>query len=328
MSDYTPVQASYPYGTSITLTATPSDGYFFQSWSGDVTSANATYTFALVRNTTVEALFLPVGTVQDPNLVGYAAIQDDQGTPYIVTGGSLGATVTATTLDELKSYLASPEPYVVAFSGLVAGADAISVASHKTLLGVGDSAHLQGIGLTINGARNVIVRNVAISHVLAAGATDANDAIEITGRAKNVWIDHCELFSDLLNGKDYYDGLLDIKNEASFITVSSTVFRDHYKVSLVSSGDEQSPRVRSAASTPTRRRRPGTSAQPPSRPSVTSPCRWRRRASWLPASSRSCSRWRRRRVPCWSASPTSRPSPWSCTGSSTTTPRRRAPCSR
>jgi pectate lyase len=237
--DYTPVQASYPYGTSITLTATPSDGYFFQSWSGDVTSANAAHTFALARNTTVEALFLPVGTTQDPNLVGYAAVQDDQGTPYIVTGGALGSTVTVTTLDELKSYLASPEPYVVAFSGLVAGADAISVASHKTLLGVGDSAHLQGIGLTINGARNVIVRNVAVSHVLAAGATDANDAIEITGRAKNVWIDHCELFSDLLNGKDYYDGLLDIKNESSFITVSSTVFRDHYKVSLVSSGDEQ-----------------------------------------------------------------------------------------
>jgi pectate lyase len=236
---YTPVEASYPYGTNVTLTATPSDGYFFQSWSGDVSSAQATFTFPLAKNTAVEALFLPNGTTQDPGLVGYAAVQDDQGTPYLVTGGSLGATVTAATLDELKSYLGSPDPYVVSFSGLLAGADAISVASNKTLLGVGDSAHLDGIGLTINGARNVIIRNVAISHVLAASATDANDAVEITGASRNVWIDHCELFSDLLNGKDYYDGLLDIKNESSFITVSSTVFHDHYKVSLVSSGDEQ-----------------------------------------------------------------------------------------
>ena len=39
------------------------------------------------------------------------------------------------------------------------------------------------------------------------------------------------------------------------------------------------------------------------------------------------SRWRKRRGPCWSASPTSRPSPWSCTGSSTTTRRPRAPSS-
>ena len=73
-----------------------------------------------------------------------------------------------------------------------------------------------------------------MSHVIADGAGVANDAIEITGGAKNIWIDHCELYADLTHGKDYYDGLLDIKNEASFITVSNCNVHDHFKVSLVS----------------------------------------------------------------------------------------------
>jgi pectate lyase len=233
MADY------YAKGDSVTLTAVANPGFFFQSWSGDVTGAKAELSFPVQQNTHVTAIFLPVGTEPDPALVGYASVQDDAGTPYLVTGGSLGEAVTASTLDELKTYLESPEPYVVSFEGLFEGATDIHIASNKTLVGVGDSAHLKGIELEINGSRNVIVRNVAVSHVIADGAGVANDAIVITGAAKNIWIDHCELFSDLEHGKDYYDGLLEIKNESSFVTVSYCYFHDHYKVSLISSGEEQ-----------------------------------------------------------------------------------------
>lgn len=236
---FEPNKTFYAADEVITVSAVANPGYFFQSWSGNVSSANADFSFSISENTHVTALFLPIGTEADPDLIGYAAVQDDQGTPYVLTGGSLGEAVTATTFGELKSYLESPEPYVVSFSGLFAGADEIKIASDKTLLGVGDSAHLQGIELEINGSRNVIIRNVAVSHVIADGASAANDAIVITGGAKNVWIDHCELFSDLDHGKDYYDGLLEIKNAASFVTVSWTVFRHHFKASLISSGDEQ-----------------------------------------------------------------------------------------
>jgi pectate lyase len=235
---YAPVQGFYRQGASITLTATANAGYFFQSWSGDVTSSEAVHTFAIQKNSTVRAIFLPTGTQQDPDLVGYAGVQDDQGTPYIVTGGSLGRAVTATTYAELKSYLESSEPLVVSFTGEYLGPDAISIASDKTLLGVG-TAHLNGIELTINRSENVIVRNVAISHVVADGAGVANDAIDITGGSQHIWIDHCELYADLDHGKDYYDGLLDIKNGARFITISWTELHDHFKASLISSGDEQ-----------------------------------------------------------------------------------------
>jgi pectate lyase len=176
--------------------------------------------------------------VQDPALVGYAAVQDDAGTPYLLNGGSLGPTVNATTLDELKMYLGSASPYVVTFSGLITGSDSVDIKSNKTLLGIGSDAHLQGIELSMNGSRNVIIRNIAVSHVIADGAGVANDGIVLTG-AMNVWIDHCELYSDLTHGKDYYDGLVEIKNGASFVTVSRCHIHDHFKVSLVSSGDEQ-----------------------------------------------------------------------------------------
>ena len=235
---WTPMQAFYPAGASVMLTATANAGYFFQSWAGDSPSATAATVITMTKNMVMTARFLPTGTVQDPALVGYAAVQDDVGTPYLLHGGSLGATVTASTLDELKMYLGSPNPYVVTVSGLIEGTDSVNVTSDKTLLGVGSGAHLKGIELSLNGSRNVIIRNIAVSHVIADGAGTANDAIVLTG-AMNVWIDHCDLFSDRTSGKDYYDGLIEIKNGASFVTVSRCHIHDHFKVSLISSGDEQ-----------------------------------------------------------------------------------------
>ncbi len=229
---YEPVLDYYDEGTLVTVRAQPQPGYFFQSWSGDAPGAEAVHTFAMAKSTVAEAIFLPEGTRADPRLVGYASVQDDLGTPYLVTGGALGDTVEAHSIEELRAYLRDDRPQVVTFSGRFSAATEIDIASHKTLLGLGPQAHLEGIGLQINAARNVIVRNVQISHVTP------QDAIEINNRSQNIWIDGCELYSDREHGKDFYDGLLDIKNESSFITISRTHFHDHFKTSLISSGDQ------------------------------------------------------------------------------------------
>lgn len=229
---YEPVQNYYAEGTEVTLTAQANPGYFFQSWSGDATSAEAVYTFEIRKNVEATAIFLPDGTTMDENITGYATVQDDAGTPYLVIGGALGDTVHAQSMRDLQDYLSRPEPYVVTLSDKMVGTQTISVTSNKTLLGIGDTAHLQGIELSINRARNVIVQNIKVSHVTP------QDAIEINGKSQNIWIDHCELFSDRDHGSDYYDGLLDIKNESSFITISWTIFHDHSKTSLISSGDQ------------------------------------------------------------------------------------------
>ena len=104
-----------------------------------------------------------------------------------------------------------------------------------------------------------------------AGITrGAADAMELNG-VEHVWIDHCDFQSHLTpmkfdeSGelveltysaditsiqpeekdespeiawrKDYYDGLLDIKNGSTWITISNCYFHDHWKACLCSSGD-------------------------------------------------------------------------------------------
>ncbi len=172
----------------------------------------------------------------DSDIIGYATVQDDKGTTYLVTGGALGSTSEASTLSDLQSLLGDTLPRVVKFTGDLSGNAKINIKSNKTLIGVG-TAHLRGIALSINQARNIIVRNITISKV--RDTLNTNDAFEINGGSKNIVIDHCELFSDRDHGKDYYDGLLDIKNGSTFITVAWTSLHDHYKACLISSGDDQ-----------------------------------------------------------------------------------------
>lgn len=84
---------------------------------------------------------------------------------------------------------------------------------------------LTGVGLTINGQSNVIVRNLKISKVLA----DNGDAITIQA-SKNVWVDHVDLSSDLDHDKDYYDGLVDVTHASEWVTISNSYIHDHVSV--------------------------------------------------------------------------------------------------
>lgn len=229
---YEPVRHYYSEGTEITLEATPNPGYFFQSWSGTVPGATAIHTITVTQNISATAIFLPEGTTADSNLIGYATVQDDRGTPFLVTGGSLGDTVSASSFEELQSYINDPDPMVITLADHLIGPAELKVGSSKTLLGITENAHLENIEVEINGVRNVVIRNMKVSHVTPA------DAVVITGGSKNIWLDHCDLYSDRDHGHDYYDGLLDIKNESSFITVSWTKFHDHFKTSLIASGDQ------------------------------------------------------------------------------------------
>jgi pectate lyase len=62
------------------------------------------------------------------------------------------------------------------------------------------------------------------------------DAIHVE-TSDHIWIDHNDLSSDMNNGKDFYDGLVDLTHAADFITVSWNRIHDHFKVSLVGHSD-------------------------------------------------------------------------------------------
>jgi pectate lyase len=228
---YSPIQDFYDIGTEIKAIAEANEGYFFHSWSGEESSIKDTFTFEIKENTNLEALFYPDGTQMAEGANGYASIQHDNGTPYLLTGGSLGSTVEANTIEELRSYLTSDEPYIIQVSKHLIGSGEIGVHSNKTLIGTTDAANIQGVMMSVANCRNVIFQNMTFSKVITY------DGMEING-GKNIWINRCEFFSDRDHDKDYYDGLLDIKNASNFITVSWTNFHDHYKSILISSGDD------------------------------------------------------------------------------------------
>jgi len=107
--------------------------------------------------------------------------------------------------------------------------------SDLSIIGAGSGAEFSGIGIKIVRASNIVIRNLKISNVLIGD----KDAISIEGPADHIWVDHCELHAEYQNvDKDYYDGLLDAKAEAEYITYSWNYLHDSWKTALVGSSED------------------------------------------------------------------------------------------
>ncbi|MFE0250476.1 pectinesterase family protein [Streptomyces sp. NPDC059010] len=145
------------------------------------------------------------------------------------TGGAGGKVVTVTDQASLARYAAAPEPYIIRVSGSIDvapfGSD-IVVGSDKTLIGVGDTGEIVHGELHLNpGTSNVIIRNLTIRDSYVEGDWDGKttdfDAIQMD-TVDHVWIDH-NLFTHM------GDGLLDIRKDSQYITVSYNRFTHHNK---------------------------------------------------------------------------------------------------
>lgn len=72
----------------------------------------------------------------------------------------------------------------------------IPIASNKTIIGIGSTAHLVGGGFAVNGTINIILRNLEISDTRISedwpGKTEDWDGIQVdTGT--NIWLDHLKV---------------------------------------------------------------------------------------------------------------------------------------
>ncbi|WP_158841216.1 pectate lyase family protein [Saccharothrix deserti] len=143
------------------------------------------------------------------------------------TGGAGGQAVTVTTAAALADYVGRKEPYVISVSGRISVGSMVTVVANKTIIGVGSTAEITGGGLqlgsTTRPGNNVIIRNLRFTNA-------SDDSISVTNSAHHVWIDHC----DLSRG---YDGLLDIKRNSDYVTVSWNHFHDHSKSALLGHSD-------------------------------------------------------------------------------------------
>jgi len=153
-----------------------------------------------------------------------------------ITGGMNGPTVHVTTRADLEKYLKSNDPYTIILdadltgNGLQRTKDIMEVGSNTTLIGGGNGAALNGIGLNINGKENIIIRNLTIHHADPDGIAGRN--------THHVWVDHCEIYSTDEADKEDWDGLIDFTIGSSYITVSYCYIHDHHKCCLLSSGTQ------------------------------------------------------------------------------------------
>jgi len=147
-------------------------------------------------------------------LVGWASVAG-LGTPT-TTGGAAGATVIATTAEQLEDFASRPEPLTILVEGTLR-APRVSVASDKTLRGVGPAPRLEG-GLRIRGRADAFVRNVIVQNLaIDASFSDVEgDGVQIH-YAHHVWVDHCDVH-------DAPDGNVDIVHGSDFVTVSWSRF--------------------------------------------------------------------------------------------------------
>ncbi|MER2493053.1 pectinesterase family protein [Catenovulum sediminis] len=181
--------------------------------------------------------------VQEQGDGGFAGIEGE------ITGGVGGTIVSvnngADLIQAISDAKNSGVPLTVYVHGKITSAnsnDAKSIAikdiKDVSIIGVGTTAELEGIGIQIERAENIIIRNLTIHDVPAANG----DAIGIEGDentpTKRIWIDHNELYGDLSVGKNDYDGLLDSKAGATHITVSYNYIHNHYKSMLNGSSDD------------------------------------------------------------------------------------------
>lgn len=180
------------------------------------------------------------GAPPDPSgPVGFAALNGG------TTGGE-GAnrvTVTVSTGTDLQNAIKNKDPnrpLKIYVNGTITPANSpglskidVKDVSNVSIVGVGTSGELNGIGIKITRASNIIIRNLKIHHV----NTGDKDAISIEGPASNIWVDHNELYNSLNVDKDYYDGLFDVKGNAEYITFSYNYVHDSWKTMLVGSSD-------------------------------------------------------------------------------------------
>lgn len=265
---------SHEEGTEISLKATANSGWQFECWTDGNTNVERKIT--LSEATYLMAHFIPENYNAPASLIGYASVTTDNGDSYTITGGAGAANeniVIVSSYDELiakKELLASDTPAIFTIKGKISTAGQsnpllsvkLTVGSNTTIYGdTTEQGRLQNIELCVEG-ENVIIRNMMLGEVISWDGytrSGADDALSLNG-ATHVWIDHCEFQSHLtphdLDGneitssstyyssddkwkKDFYDGLLDIKNGSTWITVSNCYFHDHWKAVLCASGDEK-----------------------------------------------------------------------------------------
>lgn len=139
------------------------------------------------------------------------------------TGGAGGPTVTVDTTTELLDAIDTIGPMIIRIEGTIDITSKQGVRPHKTIIGVGTSAVINGGGLDFYRSHNVIIRNITFTNA-------EDDAINVGQNSHHIWIDHNRFASPV-------DGAVDIVRGAEYVTVSWNHFDHTDKTMLIGHSD-------------------------------------------------------------------------------------------
>ncbi|MEV5929029.1 pectate lyase family protein [Streptomyces cellulosae] len=174
------------------------------------------------------------------------------------TGGAGGQTVRATTgtaiHQALCSRASSSTPITIQVEGTInhgntakvsgsscntaAGVIELKQISNVTIVGVGNGAVFDQLGIHIREASNIVIQNVTVKNVKKSGPPTSNggDAIGMESDVRNVWVDHVTL--EASGGEsEGYDGLFDMKDNTQYVTLSYSILRNSGRGGLIGSSE-------------------------------------------------------------------------------------------
>ncbi|SLM92585.1 putative pectinesterase/pectate lyase protein [Brachybacterium faecium] len=169
------------------------------------------------------------GPVWSPSPTGFAGVPTEEA-PSGAIGGQGGTVLVVREAFALAEAVLREGPTVVLVEGTLAidpfGTN-LKVSSDTSILGVGRGAEIVGGGFHLDEVANVVIRNLTFRDSYVPGDWDGkdddndNDGVRVD-TSHHVWIDHCE-FARL------GDGLVDVRKNATNVTISWCIFRDHNK---------------------------------------------------------------------------------------------------
>lgn len=174
------------------------------------------------------------------------------------TGGAGGQTVRATTGTQIHQALcsrpSSSTPITIQVEGTINHGNTSKVSgsscntadgvielkqiSNVTIVGVGNGAVFDQVGIHIREASNIIIQNVTVRNVKKSGSPTSNggDAIGMEKDVRNVWVDHVTL--EASGGEsEGFDGLFDMKNNTQYVTLSYSILRNSGRGGLIGSSE-------------------------------------------------------------------------------------------
>ncbi|MBI5218958.1 MAG: hypothetical protein HY958_08520, partial [Bacteroidia bacterium] len=105
-----PNQPTYTYGITVQLTATPSTGYGFVGWSGDLTGSANPVTITMDANKNITANF----TLNPPTISGFTPANGPIGTTVTITGTSFISVTSVKFNGTIASYTVNSSTQITA----------------------------------------------------------------------------------------------------------------------------------------------------------------------------------------------------------------------